>query len=291
MPVVESTDVAETKTEAPPDGEAPPDAQIKVTPFSEQELEKLLGQRVKGGMGYSFGQFANMFLVTSHIDYGMGIGLMTPSKEIAKKNLQSPFPIFYRPTLREFLDAIALQTSSSWKYDPTNQYVKSDVKRDIKATDLAIFEFVGIERVKPFEVTLAEGWKSNDKGNWLMLIPPSFPVGMDIYEMGSYSSDDSDAEQELFTKVRAEVALEWAQRVHKQATAEDMQAAKVGPYDALYFEALVPSQLKKDMRWRQWVFWVDAKCYFIVSTILPELDDDIFPDVEKMLASFRLRTK
>jgi hypothetical protein len=59
--------------------------------------------------------------------------------------------------------------------------------------------------------------------------------------LACYSSDDSDAEQDFFTKVRAEVALEWAQRVHKQATADDMQAAKVGPYDALYFEALVPS--------------------------------------------------
>ena len=32
---------------------------------------------------------------------------------------------------------------------------------------------------------------------------------------------------------------------------------------------------------------VGNRSYFLVSTILPRLDDKIYPDVEKILASFR----
>jgi hypothetical protein len=33
---------------------------------------------------------------------------------------------------------------------------------------------------------------------------------------------------------------------------------------------------------------VDIRCYFIVSTIIPDREQAIFPDVEKMVASFRI---
>ncbi len=263
------------------------DKPVEVKPFSEQDREELLGRRFRGGMQYSFRQFANMFLVTSHLDLGVGIGLMTSSPEIAKIDLQSPFPEFYHPTVREFLDAIALQTISEWKYDPTNKFIKSSVEIKKPLEGPMIFEFTKRAREKPFEVTLADGWKSDDKGHWLMLIPPSFPVGMDIYEMGTYSAADPADEAELFKKVRAEVALEWAQRVYKEAETGDLTPAKVGDYDALYFEKLLGANQGKPIRWRQWVFMVGNKCYFIVSTIVPQLDDEIFPDVEKMLKSFR----
>ena len=41
----------------------------------------------------------------------------------------------------------------------------------------------------------------------------------------------------------------------------------------------------------QWGLVVENKCYFVVSTIFPEFEDKIFPDVEAMLASFRINTK
>jgi hypothetical protein len=34
------------------------------------------------------------------------------------------------------------------------------------------------------------------------------------------------------------------------------------------------------------VLMVDNRCYFIVSTIIPSLEDEIFPDVEQMIESF-----
>jgi hypothetical protein len=257
--------------------------------LTAKQQERLLKVRLDGAMDFSFGQFANMFLASSRISLGNGIGLVTSSDEIAKATLQSPFPRFYQPTVREFLDAIALQTQSEWRYDPTSKFFKSEVKDEPPVEDLAIFEFTKTKRAKPFEVALAEGWKAVDKGNWLMLIPPMFPVGMDIYELGTYSSDDKAKQSDLLKKVQMEVALEWARRVNWDAEPKKLKIAKVGPYEALFFTAMIPSQLEKDIRWRQWVFMVDNKCYFVVSTILPEFENKIFPDVEKMLASFRVK--
>ncbi len=275
------------EAQLPPDAEKGAAATIK--PLTAEQLEQLLSSRLDGGMDFSFRQFANMFLVASRIHLGQAVGLMTSSEKIADSPLQSPFPRTYQPTLREFLDAIALQTHAAWKYDPSSKFLQSEVKGDSPVEGLAIFEFVRTKREKPFEITLAEGWKSIDQGNWVMHVPPDFPVGMDIYEMGTYSSADAGSAKEFLDKVRADVALEWAQRVNEDAKSEDIKPAKVGSYDALYYESMIPSQLDKEIRWRQWVLVVDQKCYFVVSTILPELDDKIFPDVEKMLLTFRVK--
>jgi hypothetical protein len=91
------------------------------------------------------------------------------------------FPGFYKPTLQEYLDAIALQTKSRWKYDPTSKYFQSEVETG-PVEDVAIFEFTKTDREKPFQVTLPKGWRSIDKGNWTMYVPPIFPLGIDIHE-------------------------------------------------------------------------------------------------------------
>ncbi len=258
-----------------------------IKPLSAAQQKKLLAQRVNGRMAGSFSQNTNMFLAMSRIDVSYGVGLMTSSKEIAALPLQSPFPQSYPPTLREFMDAIALQTRSDWKYDPSSKYLESHVEHDKPVEDLAMFEFTPSKREKPFQITIANGWKSIDKGNWVMFVPPTFPVGLDIYEMGTYSCDDKGKRKEVLNNVRQDVALEWAQRVSEAARKEDLKPAKVGSFDALFFEAMVDSQLDKKMRWRHWVFMDDDKCYFVVSTILPEFEGKIFPDVEKMLKAFK----
>ena len=262
-----------------------------IKPFTDDELEQLLATRLKGGMGDSFGQFANMFLVSSRIQMGTGIGLTTSNKSLASLPLQSPFPESYKPTLREFLDSIALQTFSEWKYDSTNKYLKDEGKKDALIERLAIFEFSKTKRAVPYAIELAGKWKAFNKGNWVMHVPPSFPVGMDIYQMGTYSSDDKLSEPDFANAIRSAVALDWAQRVNEKATVNDFTRAKVGKYDALFYESMIPSQLNKDLKWRQWVFMADNRCFFIVSTILPEFEDKIYPDVEKMVASFRMKTQ
>jgi hypothetical protein len=255
-------------------------------PEKNERLTTLLSQRFDGGMGYTFAQFANMFLVKSRISLGEGIGLMTPSREVAEKTLQSPYPEFYRPTVQEFLDEIALQTSTEWKSDTSGKYIENAVP-DVQVDGPMIFEFLPTKREKPFEVTLAEGWKSNDRGSWLMLVPPGFPVGLDIYEMGVYSADVQAEEPKLLERVPIGVALGWIARIQVNADKDSLKAAKVGTHDALFFETTVPSQVGEDVHWRQWTFMVGNRCYGIVSTILPSLEDTIYPDVEKMLASFR----
>ncbi len=297
----ESTDTPSSKSTPAPNAETVKSAgttptaetgkarSAAIKPLTEEQQEQLLGARLEGGMDSSFRQFANRFLISSRIQLDTGVGLVTSSREISESQLQSPFPGFYKPTLRELLDAIALQTFSEWRYDPTSKYFKSEVESESPVQGLAMFEFTQAKRQKPFQVDLAKGWQSIDKGNWLMLVPPNFPVGMDIYEMGTYSSDDKTTTKDLFNKVRTEVALEWAKRVRQDASQKDLKSVKVGPYEALFFESMVPSQLGKEIHWRQWVFMNDDKCYFVVSTILPELEKKIFPDVEKMLASIRVK--
>ena len=261
---------------------------MTVIPLTKSEQNKLLRRRLDGQMGLPFKAFANMFIVKSNLQgLGYTVGLMADSKTIADADLTSPFPEFYKPRLDEFLDAIALQTKSQWKYDPTDKYVRSDAPDSKPIDHIAVFEFREQKaRPKPYHVKLAEGWKAEDKGSWTMYVPPSFPVGMDIYEMGTYSHNKKEKETELFERVRSEVALEWAQRVHEGAKAKDLKPSHVGSYEAVYFEAMIPSQLGKDIRWRQWVFMVDHRCYFIVSTILPEFDETIYPDVLAMIKSF-----
>jgi hypothetical protein len=113
---------------------------------------------------------------------------------------------------------------------------------------------------------------------------------MDIYELGSYSTDDESAPADRMNTIRAAVSLEWAQRVSKTATIENLQAAKVGTYDALYFETLIASQPGQELHWRQWVFIEGNRCYFIVSTIVPDMEMEILPDVEQMVASIRIKS-
>jgi hypothetical protein len=54
-------------------------------------------------------------------------------------------------------------------------------------------------------------------------------------------------------------------------------------------EVVMALQDGRTVRWRQWVFMVGNKCYFAVSTIFPQYEDRIFPDVQAMLASFTIK--
>lgn len=287
----DASDAADAKKEQPAGDKKTEEKPATLKPLTQEKLKKLLQQRVKGGIGYSFRQFANMFLVSSKLQLGTGVGLMTSEQDIAKIPLLSPFPASYRPTLREMLDSIALQTYSKWKYDPSSRYIKSEIDAKGPFDGLAIFEFTKTKRDKPFEVKLAKGWKANDEGTWVMYVPPSFRVGMDIYEMGTYSSDKTPTDPKFFEKIQQDVSLEWAQKMNPKATLKDLQIKPVGKFEALYYEAMIPSIFKKDVKWRQWVFMDGNQCYFVVSTILPELEDKIYPDVEQMLKSFKVKKK
>lgn len=257
--------------------------------LSDEQLARLLEQRLPGGMGISFAQLTKMSLVANKASMGRSISVATKSDKIAKTTLRSNFPSFYKPTLAQFLDAVGLQTRAQWKYDPSGKSAEGENGK--KSSDI-IFEFNETTRRKPYELNLAKGWSTADNGNWVNCTPAGAPagVGMDIYELGNFTSINKSNEGELLKQVPDEVSIEWARRVQPKAKKTDLKPSKVGTYDAVSFDSLVRAQGGKDVRWRQWVFMAGNQCFFIVSTIFPEGESKIFPDVEAMLKSFKLRS-
>ena len=238
---------------AGPAAEAGKPSVATLKPLSKEQQDKLLVARLDGGLGQTFHDFANVFLVVSRVKLPSGAGLMTSSPEIAQTQLHPVFPTFYKPTLRELLDVLALETSSEWKYDPTSKYFQSDAETG-PVEGLAVFEFTKIKRKKSFEVTLAKGWKATDKGNWLMLVPAMFPLGMDIHELGSYSSDDKAKEKDLLAKVPIEMSLEWARRRKTRSSGRISSRRKSARYDALYFETMMVMRDGSTIHWRRMDF-------------------------------------
>ncbi len=168
---------------------------VTITPLDKGRQDKLLAARLHGGMAFTFSQCARMFLVSSRIELPCGVALMTSSGTIAQTKLQPVFPACYQPTLREYLDAIAVQTSSQWTYDPTGKFFENEIENG-PAEDLAIFEFTESRRARPFQVVLPQGWKAIDQGNRVTYVSSSFALGIDIHELGSYSTDDGTQENE-----------------------------------------------------------------------------------------------
>ena len=264
---------------------------LKNGPLTASELESLLEKRLPGTMGLLFYHLADMYLIPIQAKSNEAISLKTNSERIGKTLLHSPFPAFYRPTLRQFLDEIAWQTKSRWQYDPVESFDGDKVRNKPGNKNLVVFEFVEADRVRPYELNPAKDWVPLDRGNWTMYSPSGSPVSLDVYEMGSYSAQDRSQEPELLKKVSQEVALVWAKRITPRAKAADFTESKVGPFHALFFEARVKTQAKpkRDVTWRQWVFMDGQQCYFIVSTIFPESEQKILPEVEAMLKSFRTK--
>lgn len=271
-------------------------AVAEIKPLTTEELQKLFDTRLDSTMcqmmaqsaDQPFGQFANMFLAFSTMTVGRGVGLMTSEQEVSKRPVSSPYPSSYRPRLREILDSLALQTFTKWSYDPSSKYLDSNINHGGPVNNLAMFEFVPTKRELPYELVLAKGWKAVEKGNWVMYVPPSFIVGMDIHNMGRYSTDVVD-DGEFLASIPREVSLEWARRVGQMVAADRLSDAKVGPYDAVFFETVLDTKDGQKLHWRQWAFMVDDVCYAVISTIFAPLDATIFADIEEMLPTFKMK--
>jgi hypothetical protein len=259
----------------------------KTVPLSDTQLVSLLAERLDGSMGDTFAQFANMFLVRSHLDLTHGIVLSTPDDSVAEAELMSVFPRAYQPTLREFLDAIALQTHTRWQYVTESPTLQSSSSEPVKG--VACFQFNPAKSGLDFTIAVPEGWTIRDGGNRLMCCPRSFPVGIDFYEVGQYSFKEG-ASNKMEGIVDA-VALEWAGRAKPGAAKADMKKAKVGDYEALSFVTRVPSRLGVELIWRQWVFAAGNRCYFVISTLDDENATKLKSDVEGILQSFKIGKK
>ena len=123
-------------------------------------------------------------------------------------------------------------------------------------------------------------------GVWMGYAPPDYPVGMDIYYFGTYSSDDkrTEIQDDLWLKITAFWAVNFASKVKPGVTAAEMKTVTVDGVDALYFEGSAPMH---NVIWRQWLFMKSGKLFYIISTLDAE-DKKSLSDVQAMVKSFRV---
>lgn len=281
---------------AEPEANSKPSVAVKT--LSQADIDSLLKSRLNGGLGYTFSLYANQFFVGSALQLEKSVSLGSRSEKICEKRLMPVFPESYKPTLKELLDAIALQTNSDWKYNPVGDFVSVSKEpggppkkvEEKDGLDIAVFEFTeSTDRQKPYSIEMAPGWASQDMGHWTKYNPGStFPVGMDIYEMGTYSVDDAKDSGSL-KQIPKQILSEWAKRIRQNPDVLGFQTVKVGPFDAKLFECELEGKSGEKLLWHNWAFMNGNRCYFILSAYPKELHDKIFPDVEKMLKSFKIK--
>lgn len=272
---------------------APVDLSIKVSvePLTTKEQSSLLAHRINGALGGTFERFANMFVVSSSISTGTTIGLVTESSEIENSSFNPAFPTSYKPTIREFLEAIATQTGSSWSYDPSGKFIHTDkqLKKPIKNT--AIFEFRKSEQPgsPPYAVSVPAHWKAIQKNGVTHYITSSEEPIVDIYEFGSYSGTNPDDDAQLQKSLPSEIALTWAKMIKPSATKDELKQTKLGKYEAVMFETVVTGKEQQQIMWRNWGVAVGNRGFAVLSTLRLSDDDKLFPDVRTMLDSLVIK--
>jgi len=237
-----------------------------VKTLSDKEQSAFLSSRNKAGGGMILGSFDSY---CSLLYAACDVAIHTESSEINSTGLQSIIPDFYKPTWRELFDVIAIQTQSSWSYDPTRNF------------------WVFTKPQKPrtyYSIEIAKGWEQNDCGLYVGYHPPIAPVGMDIYILGTYTSDDPKKADDLCKKLKEDFAITFAKVFQKDVTQKDMKNVRIGNYEALHFE----TKASNGVIWRQWVIIDEGRAFVIVSAIKPEHEAVVYPDVQKMIQSFRI---
>ena len=266
-------------------------SEAKVSSLDKEDLKTLLSKRLSMGPPGGFAQLSQSIFMSSAKELPYCILLTTKSKEIANRLLLPAYPASYKPTLQEALDIISIQTQSIWSYTKKNDVVAEELKNVPIKKDVAIFEFTpGAKHKLSYEITIADDWTEDKKGMFVMYKPGNFPVGMDIYDLGPFTSDDASKEKELLKQIPLDVSLFWAKKVSpgKEISAGDLKPSKVADYDAFYYETMTPTKTGFEARWRQWAFMVDNRCYLVISTIFPNYDAKLYPQVQEMLKSFKV---
>lgn len=237
--------------------------QTKVTALTADQQKALLSGRLNSGaVNGTFDSFTSLLFSFNNI------AMHTEDAGINNTKLNSPFPEFYKPTLSELFDTIALQTQSSWKYDPKTNY----------------WVFAKPALKKPYSLTIADKWDTQDMGIYTGYKPATFPVGMDVYYYGVYSSDDSKKASSLWERVRNIWALNFASNFKRGVKIDDLKKVTVDGVEALYFEGPAP---RPGITFREWALIKNGKMFVIIST-LPTEDKQSVADVEAMVKSFRV---
>lgn len=233
--------------------------------ISAEAQKELLATRLdQSPIRGNFGSLGS-WLYTFH-----DLAIHTDHKEIGDIKLGSPFPNGYKPTWREVFETVATQTRTTWAYDAKRNY----------------WLFTPTEFSPAFDIKIADDWTSKNMGIYIGYKPSTFPVGMDIYQLGTYSADDPKDEAKLFEESRNDLALRFARGFDKKISAKDMKIVKVDGVDALYFEAIPPQ--RKEIIWRQWALVKNGKGFVIVSSLRKQ-DKKLISDVQAMVESFKVK--
>lgn len=228
---------------------------------AEEKLSELHKRLTSPSMLGSFYEFNNLLFCMGQ-PY-----LETTSVEVSNTRLQTVHAQDYMPTVAELFETMARQTQSSVRYEPTF---------------LSKWIVVPPAMPLPYSLKLEDGWKAQDRGLYVAYVPTLQPVGMDIYMLGRYSG----LSPEKTIEARNLNALMFAKMFDKTVTIADMEEVKLSDCDAIFFKA--KSAMKKDCQWRQWSFVKDGQAFVIVSALDNKNADVLLPQVERMVASFKL---
>jgi len=232
--------------------------------FTPEELHAFLGQRTSGEVFGNFTAYASL-LYSLH-----SVAIWDREAGVGNIRLHGTYIDDYQPTWQEHLDVLARQVSCSWRYNHDTGY----------------FVFEKKPLSLPYKLKVAKGWKGHDNGDNFVYVPPTAPVGMDVYTLGHYSADDPAELKALGPKIRERLSMIFAPGFKPDVTASDFREQKVAGVDALFFTAPTPRDPKRT--WRQWAFVKDGWAFVVVSVLHTDQEPKLLPDVKRMLASFEV---
>ena len=185
----------------------------KLVKLNPQELDSLLQKRIKFNTQGIFMNFAGKFAALSALQCDYCLFLTTDSDKIKTTKLVSVYPEFYKPTLQEFLDNVAAQTKATWEHTSDEKKLDSEIKELNLTKDVAAFKLTTTDSTNTYEIDLAPDWKVEDRGMIDSYKPKICPIGLDIYDLGLFSTDDTEDLNKFYQKVKSGVSLQFAEIV------------------------------------------------------------------------------
>jgi hypothetical protein len=208
------------------------------------------------------------FMSSSYATAQVWLYAADDDQKIYNTKVSYVFPEFYTPTWGEVFDQLARQMQCKWSFDTKNRQ----------------FRFERSDAPPSFGVTLADGWRREDRGMYVWHAPADQDFGMDIYSFGHYTPTDD--KPTLHDDVRAHFALQTVSDWPDAPKLTNMTTVKVAGVDALYLHIDTP---RPGGVWRQWSFVLDGEAFVIVSAMPKENEAKLAPAIDAMVATFSHR--
>jgi hypothetical protein len=257
-------------------------------PYSEASLSKILNERVETIEGVdrlSFDAFGDKVLAGTSADLSAGIYMTTNNAEIKRHILFPAYPKKYWPTVKEYLDLIALQCGARWSYDRNNQYVPDNQAFRQLADQYARFDFVPGAAAPSYTITLPSGWLAAPKSYGISYGGKDYMQALEIYELGAMSPENAKDAAYVKGDFAKDVLALWTEGLKPLS---EVKRVKVGAYDGYVFESIIDKRSGK-IYYKQWLFVAGNKAYTAISRMPEERKAAVLPGAERALASFKLK--